>query len=80
LGSMKQVMVMVRSEAGFQRDVMRGIGRYSETHGPWRFPINVMPDHEHLYHAHRDAAWVQRWVRRKGFAGFTGIGGLRFHF
>jgi len=28
---------MVRSEAGFQRDVMRGIGRYSETHGPWRF-------------------------------------------
>jgi hypothetical protein len=27
-------------------------------------PINVMPDHEHLYHAERTPEWVEQWVRR----------------
>ncbi len=31
-------------------------------------PINVMPDHEHLYHAHRTVSWVSKWRRRYQFA------------
>jgi peptidoglycan/xylan/chitin deacetylase (PgdA/CDA1 family) len=27
-------------------------------------PINVLPDHEHLYHAERTPEWVERWRRR----------------
>lgn len=27
-------------------------------------PINVIPDHEHLYHAERTPEWVRAWVRR----------------
>lgn len=32
--------------------------------GVWSFPINVLPDHEHLYHAERTPAAVAAWVRR----------------
>jgi hypothetical protein len=32
--------------------------------GIFNFPLNVMPDHEHLYHAERTPEWVARWVRR----------------
>lgn len=32
--------------------------------GVFNFPINVIPDHEHLYHAERTPAWVEKWVRR----------------
>ena len=32
--------------------------------GLWNFPLNVMPDHEHLYHAERTPEWVAWWVRR----------------
>lgn len=32
--------------------------------GLWHFPLNVMPDHEHLYHAERTREWVARWQRR----------------
>ncbi|MDX8412421.1 MAG: polysaccharide deacetylase family protein [Mariprofundaceae bacterium] len=28
------------------------------------FPINVIPDHEHLYHAERTPEWVETWVKR----------------
>ena len=38
-----------------------------EEDGLWRFPINVIPDHEHLFHAHRNPASVRKWVRRTGF-------------
>jgi hypothetical protein len=27
-------------------------------------PINVIPDHEHLYHAERTPEWVERWQKR----------------
>lgn len=27
-------------------------------------PINILPDHEHLYHAERTPEWVDWWVRR----------------
>jgi peptidoglycan/xylan/chitin deacetylase (PgdA/CDA1 family) len=32
--------------------------------GLWHLPINVIPDHEHLYHAERTPEWVAWWVRR----------------
>ena len=46
-----------------------GVKRFSngpELHptGLLNFPINVMPDHEHLYHAERTPEWVQWWVNR----------------
>lgn len=31
------------------------------------FPINIIPDHEHLYHAERTPRAVERWIRRYGF-------------
>lgn len=32
--------------------------------GLLNWPINVIPDHEHLYHAERTVDWVRRWQRR----------------
>lgn len=32
--------------------------------GLLNLPINIMPDHEHLYHAERTPDWVENWVRR----------------
>lgn len=32
--------------------------------GILNFPINVMPDHEHLYHAERTPEWVDWWIKR----------------
>jgi len=32
--------------------------------GLYNFPLNVIPDHEHLYHAERTPEWVDAWVRR----------------
>lgn len=32
--------------------------------GLLRFPINVIPDHEHLFHAERTPEWVNTWVKR----------------
>jgi hypothetical protein len=32
--------------------------------GILNFPINIIPDHEHLYHAERTPEWVAWWVRR----------------
>ena len=46
-----------------------GVNRHG--HGPrpsdegiWDFPLNVMPDHEHLFHAERTPEWVDWWVKR----------------
>lgn len=39
-------------------------GPRSNSTGLWSLPINVMPDHEHLYHAERTPEWVDQWVRR----------------
>ena len=46
-----------------------GVSRHSSGPAPhpsgvFNFPLNVMPDHEHLYHAERTPEWVARWVRR----------------
>lgn len=32
--------------------------------GIYNFPLNVIPDHEHLYHAERTPEWVATWVAR----------------
>lgn len=32
--------------------------------GIYNWPINVIPDHEHLYHAERTRAWVAAWQNR----------------
>ena len=32
--------------------------------GIWNFPLNVIPDHEHIYHAERTPEWVRAWQRR----------------
>lgn len=32
--------------------------------GLYNFPLNVIPDHEHLYHAERTREWVAAWQRR----------------
>lgn len=32
--------------------------------GLFEVPINVLPDHEHLYHAERTPEWVRAWVAR----------------
>lgn len=31
-------------------------------------PINVIPDHEHVYHAERTPEWVAWWVKRYGWS------------
>ncbi len=36
--------------------------------GLWEMPINVIPDHEHLYHAERTPKWVAAWVQRYGWS------------
>ena len=32
--------------------------------GLYNLPLNIIPDHEHLYHAERTAEWVERWQQR----------------
>jgi len=32
--------------------------------GIYNFPINIIPDHEHLYHAERTPQWVAAWQKR----------------
>jgi len=39
-------------------------GLISHEKGIYNFPINIIPDHEHLYHAERTVDWVDWWVKR----------------
>ena len=32
--------------------------------GLYNFPLNIIPDHEHLYHAERTPEWVDWWINR----------------
>lgn len=36
--------------------------------GIYNFPLNIIPDHEHLYHAERTPEWVARWQQRYGWS------------
>ncbi len=39
-------------------------GPYLTPAGIYHFPLNIIPDHEHLYHAERTPDWVDQWVKR----------------
>ena len=41
-----------------------GVGPVRHSTGLYNFPLNVIPDHEHLYHAERTREWVARWQAR----------------
>ncbi len=41
-----------------------GMGPVRHATGIYNFPLNVIPDHEHLYHAERTREWVARWQKR----------------
>lgn len=47
-------------------DHVRRTGNLFDTdrHGVRNFPINIIPDHEHLYHAERTPEWVEAWIKR----------------
>lgn len=46
---------------GVKRD---SLGLEPHAAGIYNLPINVIPDHEHLYHAERTREWVANWQRR----------------
>lgn len=48
--------------------IAKSNGPTKESGGLWSMPINVMPDHEHIYHAERTPEWVEHWVRRYGWS------------
>lgn len=37
---------------------------YRDQFGLVHVPINIIPDHEHLYHAERTRDWVKKWQKR----------------
>lgn len=39
-------------------------GLVAHPSGIYNFPLNIIPDHEHLYHAERTREWVDQWIRR----------------
>jgi hypothetical protein len=47
-------------------DGVKAASRGPERHeaGIYNFPLNVIPDHEHLYHAERTPEWVAKWQKR----------------
>lgn len=40
------------------------LGPQTHPEGMLNLPINVIPDHEHLYHAERTPEWVEAWIKR----------------
>ena len=46
---------------GVSRDAT---GTQQHPTGLLNFPINIIPDHEHLYHAERTPEWVAQWIKR----------------
>lgn len=39
-------------------------GPTRDSRGIWIYPLNIIPDHEHLYHAERTKEWVAWWQKR----------------
>lgn len=56
---------------GAQKD---SAGPKWDQRGLYHFPINVIPDHEHIYHAERTPEWVARWRRRYDWSDDWGSG------
>lgn len=50
---------------GVQRD---STGPQWHADGVFNFPLNIMPDHEHLFHAERTPEWVEWWTKRYNWA------------
>lgn len=42
----------------------QAMGPYWHPSGLLQVPINIIPDHEHLYHAERTPEWVKWWLAR----------------
>ncbi|PIQ24154.1 hypothetical protein COW36_10695 [bacterium (Candidatus Blackallbacteria) CG17_big_fil_post_rev_8_21_14_2_50_48_46] len=42
----------------------RAVAPEQHASGILNFPLNIIPDHEHLYHAERTPEWVAQWVKR----------------
>lgn len=40
------------------------VGPVLHREGIYNWPLNVIPDHEHLYHAERTEEWVAAWLKR----------------
>jgi peptidoglycan/xylan/chitin deacetylase (PgdA/CDA1 family) len=45
-------------------EVKKDISGPFQEDGLWQFPLNIIPDHEHIYHAERTREWVQSWQKR----------------
>jgi len=47
-------------------DGVKRVSHGFEVHptGLLNFPLNIIPDHEHLYHAERTPEWVDQWIKR----------------
>ena len=58
--------LLIRNGIPICCDGVRRTGALFERHpsGILNFPINIIPDHEHLYHAERTPRWVEKWVNR----------------
>jgi len=54
-----------------------GFKRHST--GLLNFPLNIIPDHEHLYHAERNPEWVQNWIKRYNWSDDYGSESYYFH-
>jgi hypothetical protein len=61
-------------------DQVRRYGRLFDQHqtGVINFPLNIIPDHEHLYHAERTREWVQEWVARYNWSDDYGSASYEF--
>ena len=44
--------------------VKKNAERPEEKDGLFYFPLNIIPDHEHIYHAERTKEWVAAWQKR----------------
>ncbi len=62
-GVLREAGIVLCSD-GTDRDAM---GPVKHPAGVYNFPLNVIPDHEHLYHAERTPEWVARWQKRYGW-------------
>lgn len=62
-------VALARHGIRFCSDSVRADALGPEWHsaGLFNFPINIIPDHEHLFHAERTPIWVKTWQQRYGF-------------
>ncbi len=66
----KTDVLLYKSGVELCSDGVKRLSRGPERHpsGIFNLPINIIPDHEHIYHAERTREWVDRWLRRYNFS------------